>query len=284
MQRSAAVLCQDAASLRTLRTVLAPMGIDTVACHSQQEAMDQIFARQCAALVVDFDFPGAADVAKLAALLETSQRPLLLALTAVWPSSGQAFQSGVNRILYKPLEPSQVKDAFGTAGKATKREGRNVTRYKITSVVWLELETGTLPAVASNLSEHGMAIRTTERLPLRSNVSFRCALPGTDQIHGHADVIWSDDAGRAGMFFSRISLAAQKHLKDWLHHRADVSGRKIAGRTVAGKKIAGRKTAGTKMAGTKIVAGQTIYSVRDLLAPRDAELSIASVKSRRAAI
>jgi hypothetical protein len=45
-------------------------------------------------------------------------------------------------------------------------------------------------------------------------------LPGTDiTLHGHADVIWASDQGRAGLFFSKLSPVARKHLKSWLHSR-----------------------------------------------------------------
>lgn len=263
MHRSAAVLCQDPAALQTLRMVLAQMEIEPVMCHSQPDAMEQILSKRCTALVVDFDAPGAAEIAKLAGLLEAGQRPALMAMTGVWPGSGQAFQSGANRILYKPLEPAQVRDAFETASKA-KRDGRNAPRYKVTSVVWLELETGTLPAVAVNLSEHGMAIRTTEPVRPQSNVSFRCSLPGHDQLHGHADVIWSDADGHAGMFFSRMSLSAQKHLRDWLHQRAKIAPEKID----RGKSSRRAKSSG-KMPGSD-------KSIRGLLQPGPSDLRLAT--------
>jgi hypothetical protein len=239
------------------------MEIEAVMCHSQPDAMEQILSKRCTALVVDFDSPGAAEVAKLAGLLEGWQRPALMAMTGVWPGSGQAFQSGANRILYKPLEPAQVRDAFETAGKA-KRDARNAPRYKVTSVVWLELETGTLPAVAVNLSEHGMAIRTTEPVRPQSNVSFRCTLPGSDQIHGQADVIWCDADGHAGMFFSRMSLSAQKHLRDWLHRRAKMASGKIdrAGSSRKAKSAA------------RMPASNN--SIRDLLQPGPSDLRLAT--------
>jgi ActR/RegA family two-component response regulator len=267
MHRSAAVLCQDAASLHTLRTVLGLMEIKPVACHSQQEAMEEILSKRCTALVVDFDLPGAAEIAKLAALLEPWQRPALMAMTTVWPGSGQAFQSGANRILYKPLDPSQVRDAFENAGKAAKRDGRKAPRYKITSVVWLELETGTLPAVAVNLSEHGMALRTTEPLRLQSGVSFRCSLPGTEQLHGQADVIWSDADGHAGMFFSRMSLSAQKHLREWLRQREKTASGNECGKTARPGKMTGKGMAGRTT--------RTATSIRELLRPGDSHIRIA---------
>jgi hypothetical protein len=45
-------------------------------------------------------------------------------------------------------------------------------------------------------------------------------LPGTKiTLHGHADVIWSSELGRAGLFFSKLAPAARKHLKGWLSKR-----------------------------------------------------------------
>jgi CheY-like chemotaxis protein len=280
MHRSAAVLCQDPNSLRTLKAVLSQMEIEAVSCHSQQEALEQILTQQCDALVVDFDLPGAAEVAKLAALLEAPQRPAVLAMSGAWPGSGQAFQSGANRILYKPLDPSQIKDAFEIAGKAARHESRDAERYHVTSVVWLDLKTGTLAAVAVNLSEHGMAIRTTEHLPMQSNVSFRCTLPGSDQLHGHADVIWSDAEGRAGMFFSRLSLSAHKHLRNWLRQRAKMTQSKSASAKFSGpgKKLKGKMTAGK--AGTEKLRQLygTANPILDLLPPQGFSLRAASAK------
>ena len=56
---------------------------------------------------------------------------------------------------------------------------------------------------------------------MSSNLTFRCVLPGTDlTLQGHADVIWASDQGRAGLFFSKLSPAARKHLKHWLSKRS----------------------------------------------------------------
>jgi hypothetical protein len=55
---------------------------------------------------------------------------------------------------------------------------------------------------------------------MASNLAFRCVLPGTSvTLQGHADVMWASDQGRAGLFFSKLSPAARKHLKHWIHKR-----------------------------------------------------------------
>ncbi len=220
MRRFAAVLCHDASSLQTLKTTLSLAGMEQIVCGSDQEAMELALGGRCAALIVDFDLPGAAEVMKTASLLTPPYRPLLLAMSTASAGTGQAFQSGAGRILYKPLHPEHVRDAFETGRAPRKKNGARAPRYVLKSLAYLELEGGPVPAICINISEQGMAIRTAEPIKPLSNVAFRCILPATkDVLHGHADVIWADAQGRAGIFFSRLSLSARKQLKDWLRKR-----------------------------------------------------------------
>jgi hypothetical protein len=171
-------------------------------------------------LVVDLDLPGARDVAKLAGLLVPPQKPVLLTLVAEWEGSSKAFQSGANLILYKPLQPVQAKDTLAASLRFMKTEARRSVRHKMKGLVYLELATGTVPALGMDVSEHGLAVQAAEPLPLRANLPFRFGLPGThDFVQGRADVIWTDEKGRAGMFFSRMAASARKHLQHWLSKR-----------------------------------------------------------------
>jgi hypothetical protein len=57
-------------------------------------------------------------------------------------------------------------------------------------------------------------------LPQVENVPLRFVLPGTsDLVEATGKVIWAEDDGRAGMFFSRLSAASRHHLKNWLAKR-----------------------------------------------------------------
>lgn len=221
MRRFAAVLSADVSTLRGLNSVVSELGIDQVTCQSSQEAMELVTAGGCSTLIVDFDLPSAGEVVKMAALLTPPQRPVLLAVASkAWPGTGQAFQSGADRILYKPLDVEQVRDAFAASRKARAKNRRQASRHEMKTVVYFELETGTLPAIGIDISEHGLAVQATEPVPMTPNLAFRCVLPGTDiTLHGHADVIWASDQGRAGLFFSRLAPAARKHLKQWLSKR-----------------------------------------------------------------
>jgi len=220
MRRSAAVLCQDTSTLQRLKAALEELGIQLVTCHSGPEAMELAVSRRCSTLIVDFDLAGAGEIIKMAALLAPAQKPLLLAVSSrAWPGTGQAFQSGADRILYKPLDPAELKDACATR-RPRARDRRKAARREMKTVVYFELETGTLPAIGIDISEHGFAVQATESFPMLSNLAFRCVLPGSEyELHGRADVMWASDHGRAGLFFSKLAASARKQLKQWLRQR-----------------------------------------------------------------
>jgi CheY-like chemotaxis protein len=221
MRESAAVLCKDKRSLETLRSTLEQLEIEMVKSPTGQEALELVMTGCCSTLIVDFDLPGAEDVIRMAALLPPIQKPELLAVASrAWPGTGQAFQSGANRILYRPLEAEQIKEAIHSGKKSRKPSRRKTARYELKTLIYLDLATGTIPGVSIDIGEHGLAVQTTEPVPVSSNLVFRCVLPGTDiTLQGHADVIWASDQGRAGLFFSKLTPAARKHLKHWLHKR-----------------------------------------------------------------
>jgi len=53
-------------------------------------------------------------------------------------------------------------------------------------------------------------------IPLRQ-ISLRFLLPGTTTVvHAKGDFIWSDDQGRAGLFFRDLSAASRRDLNAWL--------------------------------------------------------------------
>ena len=222
MPKSAAVLCHDQRSLQTLSETLSQLGIELRNCRSNEQALELVLAGECTTLIVDFDLPGAEEAIRMASLLPPEQKPALLAVASrVWPGTGQAFQSGASRILYRPLAKELVRDALKAAQKGHANR-RKSARYEVKTLIYLELEHGTLAGVSIDIGEHGLAVQAGEAIPVKSNIAFRCVLPGTHvTFNGHADVIWASDQGRAGLFFSKLAPAARKHLKQWLARRGN---------------------------------------------------------------
>jgi len=222
MRSSAAVLCRDESSLQTLKAGLSECGMDLVPCPSREQALELAVARRCSTLIVDFDLPGAEEVIRMAALLPDTQKPVLIALASrAWPGTGEAFHSGASRILYRPLDVAELKNALKTGKKNARKSQRKSPRYEMKTLVYLELDHLTLPSISIDIGEHGLAVQATEAIPMSSRLPFRCVLPGTDfTLQGYADVIWASDQGRAGLFFSELGPAARKHLRRWLSRRS----------------------------------------------------------------
>lgn len=223
MRKSAAVLCHEKRTIETLQSSLEQLGMDLRNCRSKKEALEVVMSGECSTLIVDFDLAGAEEAIRMAALLPPEQKPNLLAVASrAWPGTGQAFQSGANRILYRPLDGEVVKEALKLGKKAARANRRKCTRYEVKTLVHLELAHATLSGVSLDIGEHGLALQASDPVPVDSDIPFRFVLPGTQiTLTGHADVIWASDQGRAGLFFSKLAPAARKHLKQWLSKRGN---------------------------------------------------------------
>ena len=191
-------------------------------CPSERQALESIMTGNCSTLIVDFDLPGARELMRMADLLPATQKPNLLAVSSrAWPGTGEAFQSGAGRILYKPLDAELAKESLKPTKKSGKANHRRSARYEVKTLVYLELEGGTMPALTIDIGEHGLAIQATDPLPMSSNLSFRCLLPGTRCYPPRPcgrDLGQRPGTCRSVLFQARP--AARKHLKNWLHKRS----------------------------------------------------------------
>lgn len=220
MRLNALILCQDAQSSEVLSSVLDEFDIGQKTCRSEHQAMETLLEGEPSAVIIDFDTAGAVALAKMVRLLVPQSRPAIVAVIGRKDSGGQAAQIGANVTLYKPLESDDIRNAMGTARKLIQMDQRRSVRHKMKALVYLEPETATIPAIGMDVSEHGIAIRAAEPVPMVSGLPFRFVLPGTGHaVQGEGDVIWADQKGRAGMFFTRITPASRKHLKNWLVKR-----------------------------------------------------------------
>src|SRR5579872_7619884 len=155
MRKSAAILCHDTRSLQTLQATLDQLDTELIHCRSHQEALELVMSGRCSTMIVDFDLPGAEEAIRMASLLPPAQKPALLAVASrAWPGTGQAFQSGASRILYKPFGPELLKEALKSSRKG-KSNRRKSQRYNVKTLVYLELEHGTLPGISIDIGEHG---------------------------------------------------------------------------------------------------------------------------------
>jgi ActR/RegA family two-component response regulator len=220
MKLNSLLISQDPATLRCLTTELAKLDIEAEVCKSCARAIELLVKCPYSAMVLDFDEPGAAQLAQMARLALSERPPLVVALvTELGPVRG-AFQAGIKFVLYKPLKAQDVAQSLWDAKQFMRRDRRRSARDNVKALVQLQLAGVTQPALLRDLSEQGLALQAPEPLSAAQSVPLRFVLPGTAQtVHAIAEVIWADETGRAGLFFSRLTPGSQKSLRKWFIRR-----------------------------------------------------------------
>ena len=220
MKLNSLVMSQDSATLNCLNAVLAKLDIEVETCPSSLQAIDRLMKRRYSAVMVDFNEPGAGLVAHMVRLACSERPPLLVALLSQLGPVRGAFQAGIKFVLYKPLKPKEVAQSLWDAKQFMRRDRRRSPRENLKVLVRLQTTEKTLPAVLCDLNEQGLALQAPEPLSPAQRVRLRFELPGTGQtVHAIGEVIWADEAGRAGLFFSRLTPSSHKYLRHWFARR-----------------------------------------------------------------
>lgn len=220
MKLNALVMSRDHAPLRVLAAVLDVLEIEHQTCLSSAEAVELLVHGHHSALILDFDLPGAGQVARMAPMASPHRRPVVFAMVSAFTPVGGAFQSGVNFVLYKPMVCEQVMRSLRSGQGFMKPNPRQSPRHQLETLAYLQLGVAALPAIVLDLSEQGLALQATEPLPQLQNVPLHFVLPGTSHlVEATGEVIWTEDDGRAGIFFSDLTPASRNHLRNWLAKR-----------------------------------------------------------------
>ena len=222
MAFNALLMCREQLALRALGTALDEVEMAQEVCQSAPEALDLTMAKQYSVLALDFDLPGAATVARMARLAPSQRRPVIFGMIGAFTEIAETFQAGVNFIIYKPLDLDQIVRCLRAGRGFMRPDRRQSQRQQLESLVYLQFGIAALPAMVLDLNQNGMALQAPEPLPPVQQVPMRFVLPGTpNMVEGMGEVVWADDAGRAGMLFSRLTPASRKYLKQWFGKREE---------------------------------------------------------------
>jgi PilZ domain-containing protein len=220
MAFNALLMCREEQSLSVVAAALDELEIEREIWASAPEAMELMVQGRYSALVLDFDLPGAALVARLARLAAPHRRPVIFATIGALTGVAGTFQAGANFVFYKPLGLEQVRRSLRAGRVFMQPDRRRSRRQELEALVYLQFGIAALPAIVLDFNEQGLALQAPEPLPPVSEVPLRFVLPGTTRmVEGVGEVIWVDDSGRVGMLFSQLTPASRKYLKTWLSKR-----------------------------------------------------------------
>jgi CheY-like chemotaxis protein len=221
MKLKSLLMCRNPQSLRLLETVLEKFEIQQDFCSSAEEAIELVTRGNYSAIALDFDMPGAAQAAKFAHMAPPHRRPVVFGMIGASTEIEATLYAGVNFPLYKPLDAGQVTHSIRAAYGFMRHDLRVAPRYMVDTVVYLLFgKKLAIPTRMMNLSESGFCVQAAEPLPAFERVEVHFLLPGTSRaIEGTAELVWTDNSGKAGMFFSEMPVSEQRFLRKWLASR-----------------------------------------------------------------
>lgn len=220
MALTSLLVCSDAHAVQVLSRILQDLGIGVEACANLSMARARLADRHYDALLVDCQHePTGAELFAHARNTPSNHTTVGIAIVNRGSEAHDVFAKGANFILYKPISRERAAHSMRAAISLLQSERRIRQRVPLNtniSIAYADKEN--VPATLLDLSEKGMALRASGKLPPYCRVYFQFALPGTTSlIRLSGEVMWQDSSGRVGIRFAQVPRTSRQVLNDWLH-------------------------------------------------------------------
>jgi DNA-binding response OmpR family regulator len=222
MNLESLLISRDAALLGVLRPTLEKIAVNIQVCGDIKPANDLLAKRKFDAVIVDCDdLEGGADLLKGLRKTQSNARSVAFAVLNGKTSTQAAFQCEANFVLQKPLTPLNATRCFNAALNFMVRERHRYFRHPVEMTVRIIVpNTPELTATSTNLSEGGMAIRLSGKLPRDAQAKLQFTFPGSNtSLELKGEIAWVDAAGHAGIRFVEVPQSSQYQLDKWLTER-----------------------------------------------------------------
>ena len=222
MNLDSLLISRDAALLGVLRPVLERISVNVQVCPGSLPGNDMMTKRKFDAVIVDCD-----DLQNGFALLrslrqtESNAKSVAFAVVNGKTTTQEAFHSGANFALQKPLTTLHASRCFNAALNFMVRERRRYFRHPVEIPLRISLPNNQeLTATTTNVSEGGMAVRVLGKLSKDAQAQLRFTLPGANiSLELKGEVAWADGTGHAGVRFVEVPQSSQYQLDKWLTDR-----------------------------------------------------------------
>ena len=230
MNLESLLVSRDADLLGVVRPALEKISVNLDVCPESQAGNELLAKRKFDAVIIDCDdLRNGFDLLRVLRKTQSNAKAVAFAVVNGKTTTQEAFQSGANFVLQKPLTPLHASRCFNAALNFMVREQRRYYRHPVDMPVRISLpHNQEVTATTTNLSEGGMAIRILGKLPKDAQAQFRFTLPGVNiSLELKGQVAWADGTGHAGIRFVEIPQSSQYQLEKWLSDRlqAEMRGR-----------------------------------------------------------
>ena len=213
------LLTQDPNVLKATKATFDELGLELLMRKDAASAGELSARRHLDGFVIDCDdVAGGIEVLSSIRRNRANKRPVVILVVNGRTSISEAFELGANFVISKPVEDGRIRTVLDLALPKMEREHRRYFRYQVTLSVELELSTGESHlAKASNISEGGLAMRTSTPLPEEA-IYVQFDLPGTtpEKFRARAIVVWTSNSV-AGLQFIHVESQCRESFEAWLN-------------------------------------------------------------------
>jgi DNA-binding response OmpR family regulator len=224
MNLESLLISRDAALLAVLRPALEKISVDLQVCAGGQPGNELLAKRKFDAVIIDCDdLQNGFDLLRNLRQTQSNGKSVSFAVVNGKTTTQEAFQSGANFVLQKPLTLIHASRCFNAALNFMVRERRRYFRHPVEMPVRISLpQNQEMAATATNLSEGGMAIRVLGKLAKDSLGQVTFTLPAVNiSLELKCEIAWADGVGRAGIRFIEVPQSSQYQLEKWLTDRLE---------------------------------------------------------------
>jgi DNA-binding NtrC family response regulator len=220
MSLDSLLVCRDAATLRTVKQVLADNDFGVQLLSESTAALKAVSEVRFDAVLIDCEVEGAGDVLKLLRQSRPNRNTIAFAISGASLPVPGAFPMGAHFVLSKPVSAEWLARNLRAALGPMMGERRRYFRYPLEVPVVLTAGSKEILGNSTNVSEGGMALRVHDAGSLSGTVSVKFELPGTGRaITAKGEVVWVDARGLAGIRFRSLGEGSQQNLEQWLNSR-----------------------------------------------------------------
>jgi len=182
MNLDSLLVSRDASLLGVLRPALEKISVSVQVAPETPRGKDLLARQKFDAVIIDCDdLEDGADLLKALRQTQSNARSVAFAVVNGKTTTQEAFQSGANFVLQKPVSPVHAARCLNAALNFMVRERRRYFRQPVDMPLRISLaDCKELTATATNVSEGGMAIRLLGRLPKETKAQFRFTLPASN--------------------------------------------------------------------------------------------------------
>jgi c-di-GMP-binding flagellar brake protein YcgR len=208
--------------LGVLRPVLERISVNVQVCPGSLPGNDMMTKRKFDAVIVDCDdLHNGFDLLRSLRQTESNAKSVAFAVVNGKTTTQEAFHSGANFVLQKPLTTLHASRCFNAALNFMVRERRRYFRHPVEIPLRISLPNNQeLTATTTNVSEGGMAVRVLGKLSKDAQAQLRFTLPVANiSLELKGEVAWADGTGHAGVRFVEVPQSSQYQLDKWLTDR-----------------------------------------------------------------